>query len=129
MATEISPDAVGIAQKNAVLHQVDNRVRVLENNLLDGQKDPFDLIYANLPYIPSKSLRQLKVFHTEPTLALDGGEDGLEIISALLTQAVDLLSPGGLILLEIGDGRHLQNAGVRSFSTGRNPDRTRPLRV
>ena len=101
-ATDISFEAISIARKNVDTHQVETQVTVQESNLLTGLSGPINLICANLPYIPSGDLRQLKVFHTEPTLALDGGENGLEIIAKLLAQAVPLLSPRGLILLEIG---------------------------
>lgn len=116
--TDISPEAVTIAQKNAGAHQVETRVTVQESDLLKGLSGPIDLICANLPYIPSADLRQIKVFHTEPTIALDGGEVGLEIIARLLVQAVPLLSPGGLILLEIGAG---QGEAAKALATDQFP--------
>lgn len=104
-ATDISRDAAATARKNASIHQVQSRVRILEINLLDGLDGPFDLICANLPYIPRETLRSLTIFEREPTLALDGGENGLEIIAALLEQATDKLAKGGLALLEIESGQ------------------------
>ena len=103
-ATDISPEAVGVAEQNAAMHQVSDRVHLYVNNLLAGIPGPFDLICANLPYIPSASLRKLPVYMREPTLALDGGEDGLSVIGQLLEQASQKLSPGGLMLLEIEAG-------------------------
>ncbi len=61
----------------------------------------FDLIVANPPYIPTKTLHKLPIFGREPTLALDGGTDGLDLIRRLLTAAPDRLVPGGLLLMEI----------------------------
>ena len=61
----------------------------------------FDLIVANLPYIPTKTLQKLPIFGREPTMALDGGPDGLQLIRGLLTAAPDRLVPGGLLLMEI----------------------------
>ncbi|MBW6466316.1 MAG: hypothetical protein K0B06_07435, partial [Brevefilum sp.] len=61
----------------------------------------FDLVCANLPYIPQQELDRLPISQTEPRLALDGGESGLDLINALLTQAQTRLSPAGVILLEI----------------------------
>ena len=87
------------------MHQVTGRVNILCNHLLEGVPGPFDLICANLPYIPSDVLRQLPVYLREPTLALDGGEDGLAVIRDLLKQAAQKLAPGGSILLEIGAGQ------------------------
>lgn len=60
-----------------------------------------DLITANLPYIPHKRLPNLKVSNFEPLVALDGGEQGFELIRKLLSQLPAHLNPGGLALLEI----------------------------
>ena len=104
-ATEISPRAVITAIDNSIRHNVDERVSVIQNDLLSGIPGPFDLICANLPYIPSESLQSLAVYGREPSLALDGGPDGLDLIRRLLKQAGQRLSPGGLILLEIDAGQ------------------------
>ncbi|MEJ2485042.1 MAG: peptide chain release factor N(5)-glutamine methyltransferase [Anaerolineales bacterium] len=104
-ATDISPEAIAVAEKNAALHQVCDQTQLLENDLLSGIPGPFDLICANLPYIPSAALRQLPVYLREPTLALDGGENGLNIIGRLLEQTADKLAKGGLALLEIEAGQ------------------------
>jgi release factor glutamine methyltransferase len=66
---------------------------------------PFDLLCANLPYIPTGTLQRLPVLRYEPRLALDGGEDGLVQVHRLLEEAPARLSPGGLALLEIEAGR------------------------
>jgi release factor glutamine methyltransferase len=63
------------------------------------------LICANLPYIPTETLHHLPVFQREPTLALDGGDDGLELIRRLLRMAPGWLAPDGMILLEIESTR------------------------
>jgi len=104
-ATDISPEALTVAEKNAALHQVRDQIQLLENDLLSGVPGPFDLICANLPYIPSSALRQLPVYLREPTLALDGGEDGLKVIGRLLEQTAQKLAQGGLALLEIEAGQ------------------------
>ena len=65
----------------------------------------FDLITANLPYIPSQTLQSLDVYTREPILALDGGADGLDLVQRLLADAPRYLAPEGLILLEI-DSSH-----------------------
>jgi release factor glutamine methyltransferase len=61
----------------------------------------FDLICANLPYIPTNTLQGLDVLEHEPRVALDGGESGLKLIEELLNQAQTRLKPWGTILLEI----------------------------
>lgn len=61
----------------------------------------FDLVCANLPYIPTGTLRGLPVYGWEPTLALDGGTDGLDPFRKLFDLVADWMAPGGRILLEI----------------------------
>lgn len=100
-ATDISAEALAIARMNASSHGVDSRITFVETDLLAGVEGTFDLICANLPYIPTKVLHGLKVYRSEPTLALDGGPDGLGLIRRLLSQSRQKLAPGGLILLEI----------------------------
>jgi release factor glutamine methyltransferase len=64
---------------------------------------PVDLLVANLPYIPTAALPDLPVAASfEPTLALDGGDDGLVVIGRLLPALPDVLAPDGAALLEIG---------------------------
>jgi len=72
-----------------------------------------DLLMANLPYIPSAEVPTLAVSQHEPLLALDGGDDGLDLVRRLLAQAVGLLKPEYLILLEIGAG---QGAAARDIA-------------
>jgi len=108
-ASEISPFALRVAEVNACLHEVDDRITFIENNLLAGLETPFDLILANLPYIPTGTLEGLPVYAKEPTIALDGGPDGLDLIRGLLAQAPPLLRSGGLMLLEIEAGQGEQS--------------------
>ena len=111
VACDISYDALTIARRNAAEHRLEDRVHLLQADLLSSfplQSGPaiqFDLICANPPYIPSGILQELPVSSREPWLALDGGEQGLEIIRVLLAQAKSLLAVGGLLLLEIGSGQ------------------------
>jgi release factor glutamine methyltransferase len=100
-ATDISPQALEVARRNATRHHVFDQIAFLENDLLSGLEGPFDLICANLPYIPTDTLRQLAVSRHEPLSALDGGEDGLVYIRRIIDQARDLLAEDGLLLLEI----------------------------
>lgn len=100
VATDISPAALEVARRNAAAHAVAERIEFACCDLFppDGR---FDLITANLPYIPTDTLRSLPIYGREPTLALDGGADGLTLIRRLLTGAPERLTPGGLLLVEI----------------------------
>ena len=114
-----SPDALDLARENAVGHSVGDRVRFIEADLLPPVVvDPFDLVLANLPYVPSETLPGLPVAASfEPARALDGGSDGLAVIRRLLERLPEALAPGGVALLEIGadqaDGIATAVASVR----------------
>ena len=74
----------------------------------EGRPSAFDLICANLPYIPTQTLHGLPVFGREPTLALDGGADGLDIYRRLFKLVPGWLAPGSMMLLEIESSQGLQ---------------------
>jgi release factor glutamine methyltransferase len=100
IATDISPQALDVARRNAAKNGVGQRMEFLCCDLFPPEAE-FDLIVANPPYIPTKALHRLPIYGREPTVALDGGMDGLVLIRKLLSQAPDLLAPGGLLLMEI----------------------------
>jgi len=104
-ATDISHEALSLAQENAALLDVE-RITFLEADLIPlelSETGPFDLITSNLPYIPSGDIAGLsrEVRH-DPLLALDGGVDGLDLIVRLAPLAAEHLAPEGHLLLEIG---------------------------
>ncbi|HEX9091345.1 MAG TPA: peptide chain release factor N(5)-glutamine methyltransferase, partial [Anaerolineales bacterium] len=101
LLTDISQTALAIARVNAEKYGLSDRCRFQQADLLEGVTGIFDLLCANLPYIPSDILVNLPVADREPLLALDGGSQGLDPITGLLNQARDLLEPGGIMLLEI----------------------------
>ena len=100
-AVDISEPALAVARENAEAYAVQDRVKWFLNNLLEGIPGPFDLVLANLPYIPSQTLESLAVSKFEPRLALDGGVDGLKLIRALLMQCQTRIQAHGAIFLEI----------------------------
>jgi release factor glutamine methyltransferase len=118
-ASDLSPAALAVAQQNAARHHVTHRITFIHANLLNFQSSTFDLIISNLPYIPTATLRELPIYGREPTLALDGGADGLRLIDRLLQQAGDRLAPGGAILLEIesSQGASAPRLARRHFPT------------
>lgn len=114
-ACDISAQAVRLARSNAQKHAVLDRMQVLQSDLLEPLitlEWKFDLIVANLPYIPSGHLQDLTVARHEPRLALDGGPDGLALIRRLLSQASALLAPGALMLLEIEASQGIASAAI-----------------
>jgi release factor glutamine methyltransferase len=105
-ATDLSPDALALAGENAARHELTDRVRFSQADLLPAEPTFFDIIVANLPYIPTNEIPTLseEVRH-DPVTALDGGEDGLDLIRRLIETAPGRLAPGGAILLELGLGQ------------------------
>lgn len=101
LATDISPEALHVAHQNALCHVVVNQIRFLVSDLLEGIDETFDLVCANLPYIPSSKLSEVNSIAFEPLLALDGGNIGLDYISRLLEQLPPKLNTPGCCLLEI----------------------------
>jgi len=101
LACDISYQALKLARDNARRHQVTDRVDFLQADLLSPIACQYNLICANLPYISTHKLQSLPVAQNEPCLALDGGPEGLDLIKDFLAQSTKVLSPGGLILLEI----------------------------
>jgi release factor glutamine methyltransferase len=103
LAVDCSADALALARENAVGHAVADTVEFVEADLLPVTERPFDLILANLPYIPSGEVDRLPVAASfEPRPALDGGPDGLTVIRRLVEALPSVLLPGGSALLEIG---------------------------
>ena len=112
LATDISYKALQVAKRNAKKIGVCERIKFAECDILPhpqplSQRERgegvrgMDLICANLPYIPTSILHSLPIYNREPTLALDGGEDGLDLFRKLLKLSPYWLAPAGMILLEI----------------------------
>jgi release factor glutamine methyltransferase len=109
VAIDASAEALAVARRNAAAHSLSERVRFVEGDLLApvAGEGPFDAIVSNPPYIATGEIGGLEagVRDFEPHLALDGGADGLRLVSRLIEQAVPLLGPGGLLLIEIGSAQ------------------------
>jgi release factor glutamine methyltransferase len=105
-ASDVSPDALEVARRNADRYQVGPRIRFLEGDLFEPlpAREPFDFILSNPPYIPTAEWEKLApdVREHEPRLALDGGPDGFAVIDRLIAGAAEHLAPGGHLLFEIG---------------------------
>ncbi len=111
-ATDRSPAALRVAEHNAARHGVKDRVQFLAGNLLEplrahGLEGKVAAVVSNPPYIPDGELLELQpeVRMFEPRLALAGGMDGLEFHHQLLGSAMEFLAPGGLLVLEVGQGQ------------------------
>jgi release factor glutamine methyltransferase len=100
---DASDDALALARENADRCGLTARVIFAKSDLLSAAVAPFDLIVANLPYIPTGELAALQPeVQRDPRAALDGGADGLDLIRRLLPQAAAKLRSGGTLALEVG---------------------------
>ncbi|HKB28064.1 MAG TPA: HemK/PrmC family methyltransferase, partial [Candidatus Limnocylindrales bacterium] len=126
VATDVSPDAIELARENAVAHAVGDRVRFEVADLLPGDVETWDLIVANLPYIPTGALAGLpRAASFEPVGALDGGPRGLAVIERLLERLPEALGASGVALLEIGGD---QEAEMQATVAARLPAWTCEIR-
>jgi release factor glutamine methyltransferase len=112
-ATDLSPDALALASGNAGRLGLTERVRFVQADLLPADGGAFDLIAANLPYIPAREIDSLSPeVLRDPRSALDGGPDGLDLIRRLVADAPARLAADGALVLEIGAG---QDAAVTAL--------------
>ena len=106
-ATDISPAALAVAQRNAASHSFFDQIHFIECNLLETKMSSpllFDLIVSNPPYIGCREAETLmrEVRDHEPEIALYGGDEGYELYADLITQSAAHLKPGGILVLELG---------------------------
>lgn len=137
IATDLSPEALALARHNAACHEVSERIRFLEGDLLTPLDDAahpetkpgvsrdssrrVDVIAANLPYVRTGDFEAgpPEIRQHEPRLGLDGGPDGLRIIGRLLRQAPARLRPGDALFVEIGEE---QGEAARRLATDAFPE-------
>ncbi len=117
LGVDISWAALQVARQNACRHAVESRVQLLQTDLVSSLCGPFDLVCANLPYIPSDTVLTLPAARHEPRLALDDGVDGLDLIRRLLNQVSSRMATNSLCLLEIeaSQGPLAQRLGEETF--------------
>jgi release factor glutamine methyltransferase len=104
VGVDISEAALAVARRNAEMHGVAGRLALQKGDVFDGVSGSFDLIVSNPPYVPAADIGtlQTEVREFEPHLALDGGDDGLDIVRKIIRDSPGHLKPGGTLLMEIG---------------------------
>ena len=109
---DLSRDALDVAQENINRHQLNDRVKVVQSDIfaaLHGQT--YDIIVANPPYVPAEEMQQLAAeFGHEPSMGLQAGMDGLDIIVQILKQAASHLADNGILVAEVGHTQDLLQA-------------------
>jgi ribosomal protein L3 glutamine methyltransferase len=105
-ATELSPEALVVARRNAQRHRVEDRLHFHEGDLFAGAPADggFDLIISNPPYVPPEEVAALPPeFHCEPAMGLAAEEAGTAFAARIITGAADYLSADGLLVIEVGN--------------------------
>ncbi len=126
LASDLSMGALHVARRNISEYGVGERVGLIQADLATPLRGAFDLVCANLPYVPSGEMRTLAVAQREPHIALNGGANGVAVIERLLQQIPSILAPGGLAILEMGAG---QGAAVRKMAGRLLPQAKIEMRV
>jgi len=107
-AIDKSKEALVWAGKNIAKHKLEKQITLLQGDLLQPLKRPIDIIIANLPYIPADELQSLpkEISKHEPYIAVNGGEDGLELYRNFSKQLPEYLSKkNNSIIVEVGAGQ------------------------
>ena len=103
-----SEDALNRAKRNAEINKVEN-VKFIQGDLFNpvSNKDPFDMIISNPPYIKTEDIKGLQpeVRDWEPLMALDGGTDGLDYYRLIIPESTQYLKNNGIVMFEHGDGQ------------------------
>lgn len=134
VASDISPESISVARKNAFRHHLECNICFFAGELftpLDPLGSKFDLVVSNPPYIPSAQIALLapEVSRYEPLRALDGGPDGLDIIRKIVKTAPAYMKNNAILMVEIGydqknpmseivqaDGRYADLVYIRDYS-------------
>ena len=115
--TDLSAEALAVAHRNVLRHELQERVSLRVGNGLAAAQGLYDLILCNPPYVNQTSMQALPPeYRAEPALALDGGTDGMDFIRPLLAQVAQHLRPGAALVLEIGHERAHFEAAFSALS-------------
>ena len=106
-AIDVSLDALAVATRNVDDYELRSRVRLLSSDLFEAIKGRrYDIILSNPPYVTEPAMEKLPPeYRHEPRVALAGGNDGMDLVRNIIGAARAHLEPGGLLIVEVGDGR------------------------
>ncbi|MBD3641972.1 MAG: 50S ribosomal protein L3 N(5)-glutamine methyltransferase [Marinobacter sp.] len=102
--SDISEDALAVAESNIDLHDVRGRVRTVKSDVFENISGRYDVILSNPPYVDAEDLADMPdEYRHEPELGLAAGADGLDIAHRILAKAADHLTDDGLLIVEVGN--------------------------
>jgi ribosomal protein L3 glutamine methyltransferase len=106
-ATDISSDALAVAQRNVSDYGLAGRINLVRSDLFANLSDKsYDLIVCNPPYVTTNAMNALpREYRHEPQMALAGGDDGMDLVRTILREAPRHLNHGGVIVVEVGHNR------------------------
>jgi len=111
-AVDLSSDALAVAQRNVSDYGLADRINLIRSDVyanLAGKN--YDLIISNPPYVTAMAMDELPAeYRHEPRLALAGGDDGLDVVRAIVKDAPKYLNPQGMLVVEIGHNRNAVDA-------------------
>lgn len=104
-AVDLSVDALNVAEMNIERHQLTHRVIPLQSDLFENlQGEKYDLIVTNPPYVDAEDIADMpEEFTHEPLMALEAGQDGLDLVKRILAEASDYLTENGVLICEVGN--------------------------
>jgi ribosomal protein L3 glutamine methyltransferase len=117
-AADISPDALAVAQRNVADYDLQARINLVRSNVFDNlAAKVYDLIVCNPPYVTATAMAELPPeYRHEPSLALAGGIDGMDVVRRLLAEAALHLAPDGVLVVEVGHNRDIVEAAFPSLA-------------
>jgi ribosomal protein L3 glutamine methyltransferase len=103
--SDISTEALQVAQENILHHKVQDRVTAIQSDVFNGLPgNTYDLIVTNPPYVDKADIDSMPAeYQAEPAIALGSGDDGLDITRRLLKEAANYLNDNGVMIVEVGN--------------------------
>ena len=116
-AVDLSEEALEVAQQNVSDYQLEEQIELVCSDLFEAIPDArFDLIISNPPYVTSDAMAAIpQEYRHEPAMALGAGDDGLDVVRRLISQAGRHLTPGGVLAVEVGHNRHYVESAFPSL--------------
>lgn len=103
-ASDLSTDALSLAQENVAMHALEDRVALFHGSLFAPVQGQYDVILSNPPYVDASDIATMGAeFEHEPMMGLAAGHDGLDLVKEMLREAADYLTDEGVMVVEVGN--------------------------